>query len=77
MTGLSKLWDLIEGWGFCENIKDIDADNVNDTNNVNDANDNDDKEGKDDKGISALGIDRDMGFSRGHQWHDCRRRQQQ
>ena len=47
-------------------IKDIvanDAINANDTNN---ANDNNDKDGNDDKGISALVIDRDMGFSRGH-----------
>ena len=55
---------MIETWGFHKDIKEIDADanNVNDdddANNVNDANNNDDK---DDKGISALGLDRDMGF---------------
>ena len=44
-------------------IKDIvtnDAINADDANNANDAND---KDGNDDKGISALGLDRDMGFS--------------
>ena len=63
MTRVSQLWDLIETCGFREDIKDIDAKDVIDTNN---ANDNDDKDGNDDKGISALGLDRDMGFSRGH-----------
>ena len=64
MTRVSQLWDLIETWGFCEDIKDINAnaDDVNDANNVNNTNNNDDKEGNDDKGISALGLDRDMGF---------------
>ena len=51
--------------GFCEDIKDIIANDNND-NNDND-NDNNDKDSNDDKGISALGLDRDMGFSRGHQ----------
>ena len=55
MTRVSQLWDLIETWGFREDIKDIVADDVNDNN---------DKGGNDDKGISALGFDRDMGFSR-------------
>ena len=67
MTRVSQLWDLIETWGFREDIKDIDADNVNDadndTNDVNNINDTNDKDGNDDKGISALGLDRDMGFS--------------
>ena len=49
----SQLWDLIETWGFRE---DIIADEDIDDNNDND-----------DKGISALGLDRDMGFSREHQ----------
>ena len=62
---LQFLWDLIETWGFREDIKDIDADT--DDANADDANDANDKEGNDDKGISALGLDRDMGFSRGHQ----------
>ena len=91
MTRVSQLWDLIETWGFREDIKDIVAvDNDIDDNDVNDnyddddnidvdddndddddsddvdvadADDNNDKESNDDKGISALGLDRDMGFS--------------
>ena len=49
---------MIETWGFREDIKDIDAD-ANDVNDVNN------KEGNDDKGISALGLDRDLEFYRG------------
>ena len=45
MTSVSQLWDLIETWGFREDIKDIDA-------NANDVNDANNKEGNDDKGIS-------------------------
>ena len=66
MTRVSQLWDLIETWGFRENIKDIDADDDNDANDANGINDANDKDGNDDKGISALGLDRDMGFSQGH-----------
>ena len=33
----------------------------------NDKDDNNKKDDNDDKGISALGLDRDLGFSRGHQ----------
>ena len=33
----------------------------------NDKDDDNNKDDNDDKGISALGLDRDMGFSRGHQ----------
>ena len=47
-------------------IKDIVTNNAI---NANDANDNSDKDGNDDKGISALGLGRDMGFLRGHQGH--------
>ena len=35
----------------------------------NDKNDDNNKNDNDDKGISALGLDRDLGFSRGHQGH--------
>ena len=35
----------------------------------NDKNDDNNKNHNDDKGISALGLDRDLGFSRGHQGH--------
>ena len=71
MTWVSQLWNLIETWGFREDIKDIVADDDNNNNdadaNDNDADDNNDKDSNDDKGISALGLDTDMGFSRGHQ----------
>ena len=46
--------------GFREDIKDIVA---------HDDNDDDNKDDNNDKGISALGLDRDMGFLRGHQGH--------
>ena len=57
---------MIETWGFHKDIKDIVAvDDDIDDNDVDD-NDNDDnnnnKDSNDDKGISALGLDRDMGF---------------
>ena len=51
---------MIETCGFREDIKDIDADNDNDVNDANDTNDNNNKDCNDDKGISALGLDRDM-----------------
>ena len=35
----------------------------------NDKDDNNNKDDNDEKGISALGLDRDLGFSRGHQGH--------
>ena len=41
----------------------LDNDGVED----NDKDDNDNKDNNDDKGISALGIDRDLGFLRGYQ----------
>ena len=36
-------------------------------NNDKDNNNNNNKDNNNDKGISALGLDRDLGFSRGHQ----------
>ena len=53
-------------WNFCEDIKDIVADDTNDDADDKD-NNNNNKDGNDDKGISALGLDREIGFSRGHQ----------
>ena len=46
-----------------------DDDNEEDDDEVedNDKDDNNNKDDNNDKGISALGLDRDMGFSRGHQ----------
>ena len=35
----------------------------------NDKEDSKNKDNNNDKGISALGLDRDLGFSRGHQGH--------
>ena len=47
-------------------IKNIVANNANNANDANNVDYNDDKDANDDKGISAMGLDRDMGFSRGH-----------
>ena len=86
MTRVSQLWDLIETLGFRKDIKDIDANNDNvdnndnddhDDNDDNDNNNNNSKDGTDDKGISALGLNRDIGFWKGHQGHSHRRRQRQ
>jgi len=79
-TRVSQLWDLIETWGFRfrEDIKDIIVDGAGANNNEDNNNNNDDKDNIDsnnDKGISALGLDQDMGFLRGHQGY--RHRQQQ
>ena len=38
MTVLSKLWDLIEGWGFRESIKNIEGIDNNDDDNKEDDN---------------------------------------
>ena len=64
MTRVSQFRDQIETWGFREDIKDIvanDDDNNNDDDD-DDKDDNNDKDGNNDKGISALGLDKDMGF---------------
>ena len=42
-----------------------DGDEVED----NDKDNNNNKDNNNDKGISALGLDKDLGFSEGHQWH--------
>ena len=63
--------------GFSEDVKDIkgiylddDDDNNNEDNEENKNKDEDNnKVNNDDKGISALGLDRDLEFSRGHQGH--------
>ena len=48
MTRVSQLWDLIETWSFCEDIKDdeVEENDKDDDNNGN--------------GISALGLYRDL-----------------
>ena len=47
MIKVFQLWDLIDIWGFCEDIMDIDNDKKDDNN----------KDNKVNKGISALGVD--------------------
>ena len=51
-------------WSYFLDEND-DDDEVEDNNK----DDDNDKINNNDKGISALGLDSDMGFSRGHQWH--------
>ena len=46
---------------------DDDDEENNDEVEDNDKDNNNNKDDNDDKGISALGLDRDLGFSRGHQ----------
>ena len=73
MKIVSQLRDQIETWDFCEDVKDIKGiylDDDDDNNNEDNEEDkNKDKDNNDDKGISALGLDRDLEFSRGHQGH--------
>ena len=71
MTKIAQFWDLIESSSFCEDIKDI-KENDDDYNNKEDNNkqdiyDKDNKDYKYEKDISALGLIRDVYFSRGHQ----------
>ena len=61
---VSQLRDQIETWGFREDIKVIKEINDNDIDNKDD---DDDKDDNDIEGISALRLDRHLGFSRGHQ----------
>ena len=52
MTRVSQLWDQIDTWDFCEDIKDIVADDAeDDADNNNNNNNNNDKDSNDDKGI--------------------------
>ena len=85
MTRVSQLWDLIENWGFREDIqginnkddenkdnKDLDDNNEKDDNNNNNRYNNNhynNKDDKNDKGISAVRLDRDVVFLREHQGH--------
>ena len=73
MTRVSQPWDYIEIWGFCEDIKGINLMMMmitgrrmtrQKTTNKDDDNNKDDN---DDMGISALWLDRDVGFLWGHQ----------
>ena len=70
MTRVSQLWDQIETWGFRKDIKDVKGIGLDDDNNKEEDKDKDDDNNKgnnDSKGISALGLDGDLEFSRGHQ----------
>ena len=72
MTVISKLWDLIEGWGFRESIKDIEGIDNNDDDNKEDDNENNDNNNNndnDDQGMSPLGLDKDLIFSQNYQGH--------
>ena len=66
MTRVSQLWDLIETWGFREDIRDTKDIKVINNNNDDGNKDDNNKDNKDDnnnndsnnaKGISALGLD--------------------
>ena len=76
MTRVSQLWDQIENLDFCEDIEgnrppddynEEDDDKVED--NDKDDNNNYNKDNNDDKGISSLGVDRDLGSLQRHQGH--------
>ena len=61
--------DLLFSWGHQEH-RYYDDDNKEDDDEVEDNDKDDDNNNKDDnndKGISALGLDRDLGFLRGNQ----------
>ena len=69
-----QLWNLIETQGFREDIKEFVTNSVHGYDNKNydkdEENNNDNNKNKNnDKGISALGLDRDLRFSQGHQGH--------
>ena len=78
--GISAL-GLDRDLGFSEDVKDIkgiyldDADDNNNEDNEEDKNKDEDnnKDNNDDKGISALGLDKDLEFSRGQQGHQGHR----
>ena len=63
MKMVSQLRDQIETWGFHENVKDIKGI----SNEDNEEDKDKDKDNNNDKDISALGLDRDLEFSQGHQ----------
>ena len=67
---------MIETWGFREDINVIVLDKDSDGDDDNNENDKDNDDDKDNikvmnnyESISALGLDRDLGFSREHQGH--------
>ena len=62
--GESELWNMIETWGFWEDIKDINNKENNYNNDDDNKDDNNNKNNKNNKGISAQGFDRTLEFSR-------------
>ena len=69
----SQLWDLIETWVFARTslwyfptILDDDDDD-DDEEEDDEVEDNDKDDDNNNKDISTLGLDRDLGVSRGHQ----------
>ena len=67
MTRVFQLWDQIETWSFREDIEVIGLDDDNNKEEDKDKDDDNNKGNNDSKGISALGLDGDLEFSRGHQ----------
>ena len=60
-TTITPMTIVSQTWGFCEDINGIDLDN--DDNNKEDNNkNNNNKDDSDDKGISSLGIAKDLEF---------------
>ena len=65
MTRVCQLGDQIETWGLREDIKDIKGINLDDEDNNeedNNLDDNNNKGNNDSKGISAMGLDKDLEF---------------
>ena len=69
MAMVSQLWDMIETWSFREDIKDVKSIGLmmKMTMHCNEEEDNDEVADNNFKDISALGLNRDLGFSQGHQ----------
>ena len=73
-TTISQFWDLIETWGFRENLKAIvlhhpydDNNKKEDKDNEEDKDEKEDIDNNDNNNFSALGLDRDLGFLLGPQ----------
>ena len=67
MIRVSQLWDYIETLDFCEDIEgnrppDYYNEEDDDKVKANDKDNNNNNDDNDDKGISSLGLDRDLGF---------------
>ena len=62
MTRVFQLWDQIETWNFHEDIKGIDIDDDDNEEEDNNMEDDNNKGKIESKGISVLGLDRDLEF---------------